>query len=263
MLMLILGGLALAVGIASHNSVAGAKNQFLDRQAFYLAETGWQRARQAIAAGTWTAGNTYLESFGPGQYQVAIVDNGNGTYTMTSDSYIPTQAFCAANPQLCTARRRVVETAVPVTLSGTNLSLSATASASSEQSSHPAVDANDGSTSSFWRALLPGSGQWLRMDYGSSLTLNQVVIDENGGIAGLSAVEYSNDGSSWTGVPGLSVSSSGSGSNQTWTADFTAAGAQYFRVTFTATGLTQRVSVDEFQSYGSATLGQGSFTTTW
>jgi hypothetical protein len=263
MLMLILGGLALAVGTASHNSVAGARSQFLDRQAFYLAETGWQRARQAIVAGTWTAGNTYQESFGPGEYRVAIVDNGNGTYTITSDGYLPTYAFCSANPQHCRASRRVTEAAVPVTLSGTNWSLTATASASSEQSSHPASDANDGSTSSFWRAETRGSGQWLQMDYGSSLTLNQIVIEENGNITGLSSVQYSADGSSWSGVPGLSVNSSGSGNNQVWTADFTATGARYFRVTFTASGSNNRVSVEEFQSYGSTSMGQGSFTTTW
>jgi hypothetical protein len=256
-MMLVLSGLALAAGTFSHNSVVGSRAYLQDQQAFYVAETGWQRGRQALVAGTWTAaaspGNTYTESFGPGQYRVTLVDNGDSTYTITSEGYVPSQAAAVAS-------RRVVESAVPANV---NLSLSATASASSAQSGHPASDANDGSSTSFWRANTQGSGEWLQMDYGASQTLDQIVIEENANIAGLSAVQSSPDGSTWTAVPGLTVTSSGSGDNQTWTADFTATVARYFRVTFTSTAGNQRVSVEESESYGGSGLGEGAFTTSW
>ena len=259
LLMLVLAGLALAVGVASHNSLSGGRGQLHDKQAAMIAEAGWQRARQALVAATWAAatspGNTYTESFGSGEYSVTIVDNGNSTYTITSSGYVPSQASAVA-------QRRVVETSVPLTISS-NLSLAATPTASSSQASHPATDATDNSTSTFWRADTQGSGEWLRLDYGSATAVNQLVIAERQNITALSAVQYSSDASSWTAVPSLSVSTSGSGDNQTYTANFTATSARYFRVTFTSVASNQRVAVDELRSYGIAAFGTGTFSTLW
>ena len=96
LLMLVLSGLALAVGVLGHNSLVSGGSQLLDKQAFYVAEAGWQRARQQLVAGNWTAasspGNTYTESFGAGEYRVTIVDNGDGTDTITSEGYVPSQS---------------------------------------------------------------------------------------------------------------------------------------------------------------------------
>lgn len=259
LLMLVMAGLAMAVGVASHNSVVGGRNQLHNQQAFYVAEAGLQRGRQAVLAGTWSAatspGNTYTETFGPGEYSVTIVDNGDTTRTITSSGYIPTIATYIA-------RRQAAETSIPVS-SGTNLSLAATATASSATGGHPATDANDGSTSTFWGANTQGSGQWLRMDYGSATSVQQIVIDEKKEITAISAVEYSSNGSSWTGVSGLSVSSTGSGDNQVFTANFTSTSARYFRATFTASASNKKVSVDESQSYGASTFGIGTFTSQW
>ena len=253
LMMLVLAGLALAVGVFSHNSLMGGTSQLKDKQAFYIAEAGWQRARQAIDAGTWSAaaspGNTYTESFGAGEYEVTLVDNGNSTYTITSDGYVPSEASVVA-------RRRVVETALP---SQMNLSLTATASASSAQASHPAGDANDNNSSStYWSAQTQGSGEWLQMNHGSAKTMTQAVILEEGEITGISALQYSSDGSSWTAVSG-SCTESGT----TWTCDFSSVTAQYLRATFTASASNRRVSVYEFRIFGSGGLGTGTFTTQW
>ena len=65
LVMLVLSGLALAVGMFSRNSMQTGTSQLLDKQAWYIAEAGWQRARQALSVGTWaaasSAGNTYTE----------------------------------------------------------------------------------------------------------------------------------------------------------------------------------------------------------
>ena len=256
LMMLVLAGLALGVSVFSHNSVMGGKGLLLDTQAFYIAEAGWQRSRQALGAATWSAatspGNTYTESFGAGEYKVTIVDNGDGTDTITSEGYVPNQTSTVA-------KRKIVETSVPATTSGTNLSLTATASASSATGGHPAADAKDNSLSTFWGASNQGSGEWLAMNFGSAKTVNQVVVEANANIAGISAVEISSNGSSWSSVSGLSVSSSGS----TWTADFTATTYQYIRAVFTSTASNKKVSVYEMRTFGPATLGQGAYTTQW
>ena len=258
LMMLVLAGLGLAVGIAAHNHVVGGHSQLLDRQAFYIAEAGWQRARQAIAAGTWTAaaspGNTYTESFGTGEYLVTVVDNGDGTYTITSDGYVPSQSQMIA-------RREVIERSLSASASGTNYSLTATAGASSAQVPHPASHSNDNdATTTYWRANTNGNGQWLKMDHGSAVSLNQIVVLEENEINGVT-IESSSDGSSWSTVSGLSVTESPA---KTWTCDFTAATQRYFRAVFTASGSSKKVSVYEYQSYNTApSLGQGAVGTQW
>ena len=257
LLMLVLAGLALAAGAASHSSIMGVRGQLLDRQAFYVAEAGWQRARQAVVAGAWTAasspGNSYAESFGPGAYQVTVVDNGGGSYTMTADGYVPTQADYQA-------RRRLVESQLSVTASdGTNYSLGATASASTSNGSNTPDKAKDGSTSTKWQAGSNGNG-WLAMDYSSATTLNKVVVKEDGNITGVS-IEWSDNGSSWTSASGQSVIES---PGNTWTATFTAASHRYVRASVSAAS-NKKPAVKELESYHSAisSLGAGSVTTQW
>ena len=256
LMMLVLAGLATAVGIFSHNSLLTGKSQLLDKQAFYTAEAGWQRARQALMAQTWTAasspGNTYTESFGPGEYRVTIVDNGDLTYTITAEGYIPNQTATVA-------RRQAIEANVPTR---TNLSLTATALASSSQGNNLPSNANDGSTATAWVAGTMGSGSWLAMDFGSATTLNQIIIRENDNIDGLT-VESSTDASTWTTVSGLSVVESPA---KRWTANFSSTSARYFRARFTSVPSNKRASVQELESYntsGAVTLGKGTFRTQW
>ncbi len=268
-MMLVLSGLALASAIFSQHSVLTGQSQLLDKQAFFIAEAGWQRARQALAAGTWQAavspGNAYTESFGAGTYTVTIVDqsapatqNGSTTYTLTSDAYVPNSTTPAA-------RRTVVEDNTDATATNTNQSLTAAATASTEASGQAATKANDGSVSasSYWQANTAGSGQWLKLDYTASPpTLDTFILYEKSNITGIT-VEYSNDNSSWSSPSGVSVTNSGT----TWTATFTAAAHRYFRATFTASGAGKKVSVKEWESYSgaarTATLSQGTFTTSW
>ena len=260
LVMLVLTGLALAVATFSDNSLATGKTSLLGTQAFYVAEAGWQRARQAVAAGTWTAasspGNTYNESFGAGEYLVTIVDNGSNSYTITSNGYVPNDTTPAA-------KRQLIESAIPVTPgSSNNLSLTATASASSSAASHPASDANDNSTGTRWEAGTNGSGSWLAMDYGSATTVDQVVVQEHNFIDGLT-VEWSDDASSWTAQSGLSVVESPA---KTWTATFTAASHRYVRSRFTSVPSSKAAAVTEMESYNTAaapTLGTGDTSTAW
>lgn len=259
LLLLIFAGLAAAIGIFAHNSQATGKAALLDQQAYYIAEAGWQRARQALVAGTWTAaaspGNSYTESFGAGEYAVVIVDNGGGSYTITASGYV-------GNATTYAARRQVVEDDLSVTASdGTNYSLTATATASSTNGSNTASKAKDGNTGTKWEAGTNGSGQWLKMDHGSATTLDKIVVLEDDRINGVT-IERSSDNSSWTTASGLSVTESPS---KTWTCTFTEASYRYWRATFTASGSSRKVAVQEMQDYNStlSSLGTGEVSTTW
>ena len=262
LLMLVFAGMALGVAMYSHNSQAVGANQLQDKQAFYIAEAGLQRARQALEANTWFgatgSGNAYEENFGAGSYTVTIVDNDDGTYTITSDGYVPNDTTPAA-------KREAVETNLDVTVTNTNLSLAATATASSSNGTHTADKANDGSNSTYWQASTKGSGEWLKIDLGSSDTLDRIYIRENANITGIT-LQSSPDNSNWSSLSGLT--GDGDDTDKDWTFNFTDTTARYFRATFTASGSGVRVSVDEFETYDTAdqtlTIDQGgAFTTTW
>ena len=259
LLLMVFAALAAAIGVYAHNSQSMGKAALLDKQAYYIAEAGWQRARQALVAGTWAAaaspGNSYTESFGAGEYAVTIVDNGSSEYTITSAGYVGTASSYAT-------RRQVVEDDLAVTVSdGTNQSLTATATASSTNGANVASNAKDGNTGTKWEAGTNGDGQWLKMDHGSATTLDKIVVLEDNRIDGVT-IEWSSDNSSWTTASGLSVIESPS---KTWTCSFTEVSYRYWRATFTASGSTRKVSVKEAQHYNStlSSLGTGEVSTAW
>jgi hypothetical protein len=260
-MMLVLSGLVTAVGVYSHHSQLTARSQWLDRRALYIAESGWQRARQALAAGTWAGtvspGNTYTESFGGGEYSVTVVASSSCAsscnYAITSSAYVPNQTSPLA-------RRQVAESAVPVTVTlGTNFSLAATASASSSNGGNTPANAKDANSATRWEAGTNGAGSWLAMDYGSATSLNRIMVDEHANITNLT-IEYSDNGTSWSAPAGLSVSNS----STTWTANFTPESHRYYRARFTGVPSGRKASVREMRSYTtSVSLSTGDVTSQW
>jgi hypothetical protein len=272
-MMLVASSLALAVAVAAQNSQSVARSQLQDKQAWYVAEAGWQRARQQLAAGAWSAGTCssaapcceWMPSLADcgaaasgqtGQYQVAIDDNGDGTYTITAGGYVPLAGVYVA-------RREIVETELDVSMTdGTNKSLAATASASSSNGANVPSRARDGDTATRWQCGTSGSGCWLRMDYGSATTVNKVIIREQNDNINALTIETSSDGASWAVVDDLSVAE---GSGNVWTATFAATSRRYLRARFTDVDGGAAVRVREMESYDSAvsSVGQGEVTTRW
>ncbi len=257
-MMLVLSGLAVAAAIFSRNSLLTGQSQLLDKQAFYIAEAGWQRARQALSIGTWvpapSPGSSNTETFGAGTYTVTIVHNADNTYTITSNGYVP-------NASTPAAQRQVVESAVTVSASGTNLSLGETASASSTNGSNIAAKAIDGSPSTYWEANNTGNNEWLSLDYGSATSVTFMKLTEKDNRINTITVEYSSNGSTWTAVPNLSAMESPS---KTWQVAFSATSAQYFRVKFTNVDSGKKPNIKEWESYASSTFSQGtSYSTSW
>ena len=272
MMGLLVAGLALAVGVFAHNSVVSGRNQWLDRQAFYIAEAGWQRARQALSTGEWIAapspGLTYTETFGSGAYRVTVVDESDGdkkhdddkaTYTITSEGYVPNQA-------LALAKRKVIEQAVSVTQpASANLSLGAAISASSSKpgAGNAPENANDGKNSTKWQADTKGDDEWLALDYGAATTVNHVVAQEHQHVDGVT-VYTSKDGVTWTPAPNLTVVEPPDKKGKTWNASFTTVSTRYLRVVLTNEKSKDTTGVSELESYNAALmLGQGTVATQW
>ena len=254
-MVLMLAGLALAVGTFAHNSLLTGKSQLLDKQAYYIALAGWQRARQALVAGTWIAaespGSVNTEPFGAGEYVVTIVDNG-GTSTITSDGYVPSQSASQAHRQVAEGSNSASRISVTITL-GTNLSLAATALSSGDASGNPASNAKDGDTGTRWQANTNGSDSWLGMDLGSAATVDRIIIKEQNERINDLRIEFSDDGASWTTVSGQSVIEVG----DDWTATFAETSHRHFRAFFFDVVSGSPVRVREFETYNSSVSSLG------
>ena len=52
LMMLVLAGLAMATAIHAQNSIVSGNTHLLDKQAYYIAQAGWARARRRFAPTT-------------------------------------------------------------------------------------------------------------------------------------------------------------------------------------------------------------------
>lgn len=252
LLMLVLGGLALAVGVFAHNSVVSSSVQLEGYQVQGIADAGLARARRELTVGGnavgWSANDV---SFGVGTYTVTTTDNGGGTYTITSSGYVPD----ATNT---VARRRVREKSIPVTASGSNIALNTTATASSYTGSNTPDKAVDGDGNTRWRCA-GGAGCWLALDFGTNKALTQTDYDEQGNKITGYTIEVSRDGTTWETARGLSTSGD--------VADFDKVTARYVRIRITSVSDIEP-ALDEFKVYAvtsgsSITLGDGTMVIDW
>ncbi len=217
----------------------------MNMRAFYIAEAGLAKARWELTAGGETAGFGEEDiSFGAGTYTFTTTDNGDNTITIVSEGYIPDDI----NP---VAKRRVIEKDIPITF--TNLSLSATASASSVQGPNTADRAIDGDSGTRWKSSV-NNGSWLKLDFLSSITFDRITFD--GTKIDTYAIMYSGDDIAYQAVTNPVESPAG-------TVTFDAVLARYLR--FDVNGNRPEViELETFDVAGSEpTLGQGKFVTSW
>jgi hypothetical protein len=238
-----LSGLAFALLTMLSAEIRSVNAGYNTMRAFYIADAGRDKARWALTTGGMSPGWNETASFGGGTYTVTTAVVGLNV-TITSTGYIPT----SSNP---VATRTVVEKNALISGggSGTNLSLTATAIASSTGGGNAASRAIDGNASTYWQSAVNGSS-WLRLDYGSAKTVNKIIV--TGSLITTCTVQYSTDTIIWTAVSNPSGTVPG-------TQTFTAVSARYLRLSITG----NKPRVIEFQSYNTdhPTLGRGSFVT--
>ncbi len=248
-----LSGIAFAFLTMVSDEIGSTGAGLWNMQAFYIAEAGLAKAQWAVVVdeqdATWSETD---EAFGEGTYTVSIADNGDDTYTITSEGYVPNDT----NPR---AKRQIVEENIPVGSGDlTNFSLAATISASSEKlPQNPATNGNDGDSGSMWKAGSKDDA-WLKLDFGSSITFDRAVYTGNN--INSVTIEHSDNDSDYAEVTSVVESPAK-------TINFDSVSARYLRLNMDVDS-NRTADVDEFESYNSAedvsaTLGQGEFSTSW
>lgn len=131
-----------------------------------------------------------------------------------------------------------------------NLSLSGTASAQSEQSGNLTANAKDNSTTTRWCASSATMSQWWKIDLGSSKTLSEVeIMFEKTGTTGDCndfKVETSTDNTNWTSRVDRTTNTN---TAQTQAYTFSAT-ARYVRITINDAPGTNWASMYEFRVFG-------------
>ncbi|MBN1313301.1 MAG: carbohydrate-binding protein [Anaerolineae bacterium] len=131
---------------------------------------------------------------------------------------------------------------------GSNLALNRPVTASStENNSYPAGNAVDGSTSTRWSSAF-SDPQWLRVDLGSTQTINRVVLRWETAYGRDFQIQTSNDGNNWTTIRTVS-------GNTSTTNDLSVSSSgRYIRMYGTARATQWGYSLYEFEVYGSGSI---------
>jgi len=137
-----------------------------------------------------------------------------------------------------------------------NLALGKTMSASSFTQTFTASSANDSNQSTYWESANNAFPQWLRVDLGASVAVNQVVLKLP--VAGWAArtetlaVQGSTDGTSFSDIVASAGYTFNPASNSTVTINFSATTTRYLRLNITANTGWPAGQISEFEVYGPA-----------
>lgn len=131
--------------------------------------------------------------------------------------------------------------------SGSNLALSATATASSTFSFRAPSFVNDGNPNTRWASDYTSptpDSQWLQLDFGGQRTLSRIVIKWEAASAKQYVIEVSRDGATWT-----TVYSTTTGAGGNVDIPFATTTARYIRFTGTKRNTSAGYSIWELEAY--------------
>jgi hypothetical protein len=143
------------------------------------------------------------------------------------------------------------------TSSTTNLALGKTMSASGVSQTYVASNANDANQSTYWESTNNAFPQWLQVDLGASVAVNQVVLKVPvpgwGARTQTLAVQGSTNGASFADIVASAGYTFDPASNSTVTINFNPTTTRFLRLNFTANTGWPAGQISEFEVYGPST----------
>ena len=147
---------------------------------------------------------------------------------------------------------------------GPNLAAGKTVTASASNGNQPASNVNDGNQSSYWESPNNAFPQWVQIDLGGSVDVDQVILKLPSGWEARTqtlSVQGSSNGTSFNALSASAGRVFDPASSNTVTVNFSAASVRYVRVDVTANTGWPAAQLAEFQVHGaagsSANLAQG------
>ena len=164
----------------------------------------------------------------------------------------------AVAASLLTTLIQVVSPAAPAAAAGPNLAAGKTFTASSVNDVYGAGNAGDGNASSYWESQNNSFPQWLQVDLGSSVSVNQAVLKLPPATAWQTrtqtlSVQGSSTGSNFVDLKASAGYTFNPASGNTVTIDFGAATTRYLRLNITGNTGWPAGQISELEVYGPTT----------
>ncbi|TMV06307.1 carbohydrate-binding protein [Paenibacillus thermoaerophilus] len=143
---------------------------------------------------------------------------------------------------------------------GPNLALGKPVAASGHADVYVASNVNDGNASTYWESVNNAFPQWIQVDLGSSVSVDQVVLKLPNVPAWETrtqtlSVRGSNDGTNFTDIVGSAGYTFNPASGNQVSIQFAAAATRYVRLVFTANTAWPAGQLSELEIYGAAGSG--------
>jgi hypothetical protein len=143
-------------------------------------------------------------------------------------------------------------------LSTTNLAQGKTLTSSTANSGFPASNANDGNQASYWESANNSFPQWLQVDLGASVSVNQLVFKLPASADWATrtetlSVQGSTNGSTFSDIVASAGDTFNPATGNTVTVNFNATTTRYVRLNVTANTGWPAAQLSEFEVYGPST----------
>ncbi|WP_042385124.1 discoidin domain-containing protein [Streptacidiphilus melanogenes] len=222
--------------------------------------SGWGARTQTLSVQGSTDGSTFATivasstyTFDPGTGNTVTINFG-----ATSTRYV--RVNVTANSGWSAAQLSEFEIYGSSTAS-TNLALGKTMSDSGHTQNYVASNANDGDASTYWESTDNAFPQWLQVDLGASVAVDQVVLKlppstSWGARTQTLAVQGSTDGSSFSDLAASAGYTFDPATGNTVTINFSQATTRYVRLKITANTAWPAGQISEFAVYGPSGAAQ-------
>ncbi|MFE9424717.1 discoidin domain-containing protein [Kitasatospora sp. NPDC006697] len=222
--------------------------------------SGWGARSQTLALQGSTDGSTFATitassaySFDPASGNTVSINFG-----ATSTRYV--RVSITANTGWGAAQLSAFEI-YGAAVATTDLALGKTMSASGSTQSYLPANANDGNATTYWESTDNALPQWLQVDLGASVAVNQVVLKLPPATSWSArtqtlAVQSSTDGSSFTNLVPSAGYTFDPATGNTVTISFGQATVRYLRLNVTANTAWPAAQIGEFEVYGPAGAAQ-------
>ncbi|GAA1645698.1 discoidin domain-containing protein [Saccharothrix algeriensis] len=217
---------------------------------------GWGERTQTLSVQGSTDGsgfNTIVASAGynfqPGQNNTVVIN-----FPAASTRYV--RINITANTGWAAAQLSELEVYGAGGGSSGNLAAGKAIAESGHADVYGAGNANDGNQGTYWESVNNAWPQWLRVDLGSTVSVNRVVLKIPAGWGARTqtlAVQGSTNGSTFSDIVGSTGYNFAPGSNNTVTINFTTASTRYVRINITANTGWPAGQISEFEIYGPTT----------
>lgn len=140
---------------------------------------------------------------------------------------------------------------------GPNLALGKPVTASGHADVYVETNVTDGNAGTYWESVNNAFPQWIRVDMGSSVNVDQVVLKLPSGWGTRSqtlSVQGSTNDSTYTNLAGSASYTFDPSAGNTVTINFTAANVRYVKLNFTANTGWPAGQISEFEVYGTSTV---------